>query len=577
MTITITPPPQRNSPARPVPPPQRTHKPNMTPPPRRRAGALAFLLLAPALAALAGALALPAPGRGPAPRPPGPALAAGHGGAAGLPGAPIEQCEERWRTAALDHFGATTGPGGQTSFRQRFFVCRAAWDAAEAEAARPGAPPRPVFLYTGNEADVTLYLNATGLMWELAPEVGALLVFAEHRYYGRSKPFGAATRDHMQWLSSEQALADYATLIAEIRGGEPGAAGAPVVVFGGSYGGMLAAWLRIKYPHAVAGAVAGSAPIWAFGGLEPPYDEESFAAVVTRDATPAAGAAPTCAANIRGAFARLFARAGSAAGRREIAEAFALCDGVAMGTEDDALALAYWAQGAFDYIAMGNFPYASTYLLNGKGTLPEWPMRAACERAGGARAGAELLAGLREAVGLFYNSTGERACFDYTVGANPETDEDGDFWDFQACTEMVMPMRRDGAGPGPRGRGDMFFEQEWDFEAYAAGCKERWGVEPRPAWVVENYGGKDLRAASNIVFSNGGFDPWSTGGVLESPPGGRSLHAVFIPDGAHHLDFMFSHPNDTASVKRARASEREVIRGWIAEAGRAGPGAAASR
>ena len=103
-------------------------------------------------------------------------------------------------------------------------------------------------------------------------------------------------------------------------------------------------------------------------------------------ATPAAGAAPTCAANIRGAFARFFARAGSAAGRREIAEAFALCDGVAMGTEDDALALAYWAQGAFDYIAMGNFPYASTYLLNGKGTLPEWPMRAACERVGGARA-----------------------------------------------------------------------------------------------------------------------------------------------------------------------------------------------
>ena len=40
---------------------------------------------------------------------------------------------------------------------------------------------RTVFFYTGNEADVELYVNATGWMWESAPEFGALLVFVEHR------------------------------------------------------------------------------------------------------------------------------------------------------------------------------------------------------------------------------------------------------------------------------------------------------------------------------------------------------------------------------------------------------------
>lgn len=97
---------------------------------------------------------------------------------------------------------------------------------------------------------VLLYLNATGLMWENAADFGAMLIFAEHRYYGESLPFGDESyeRANMAWLSTEQALADYATLLYQFKE-EEGLRDAPVIGFGGSYGGMLATWGRLKYPH----------------------------------------------------------------------------------------------------------------------------------------------------------------------------------------------------------------------------------------------------------------------------------------------------------------------------------------
>lgn len=57
-------------------------------------------------------------------------------------------------------------------------------------------------------------------MWDIAPEYGAAVVFAEHRFYGKTKPFGNdsfSTIKNLGYLSSEQALADFAELITYLK------------------------------------------------------------------------------------------------------------------------------------------------------------------------------------------------------------------------------------------------------------------------------------------------------------------------------------------------------------------------
>lgn len=57
-------------------------------------------------------------------------------------------------------------------------------------------------------------------MWDLAPELSAAVVFAEHRYYGKTQPFGNksySSASNLGYLSSEQALADFALLIKFLK------------------------------------------------------------------------------------------------------------------------------------------------------------------------------------------------------------------------------------------------------------------------------------------------------------------------------------------------------------------------
>ena len=257
----------------------------------------------------------------------------------------ISKCKELWISQPMDHFGQSDDHRMQkntnTTFMQRYFICSDAWEVNSG----------PVFFYLGNEANVELYLNHTGLMWENRHEFKAMLVFAEHRYFGKTT---ILENENMQFLSSEQALADYATLITFIKGHyfpKQHASTVPVIGFGGSYGGMLASWFRMKYPHMINGAIAASAPILSFAGENPKVDPSAFFRIITQDATSAKGSSPNCANNIRSSWKLLTDMGNTVYGRSRLARIFHLCR--PLKDASDVSALASWAQDAYSSMAMG--------------------------------------------------------------------------------------------------------------------------------------------------------------------------------------------------------------------------------
>eukprot|EP00930_Biecheleria_cincta_P037998 TRINITY_DN26106_c0_g1_i1.p1 TRINITY_DN26106_c0_g1~~TRINITY_DN26106_c0_g1_i1.p1 ORF type:complete len:660 (+),score=60.60 TRINITY_DN26106_c0_g1_i1:58-2037(+) len=279
-----------------------------------------------------------------------------------------------WKTfdQRIDHFGTAKG-----TFKQRYCV----YDKYHADAKAAGFnasadSPGPMFFYCGNESPLEEYVNNTGFMWELGKELHALLVFVEHRYEPLSHPSldGPDSPERcFAYCTTAQALVDYAAVIQYLN---PGGR-MPVTVFGGSYGGMLAGWIRMKYPGVVNGAIAASAPIWQFATTVEKSTLDSPAIQLSRGTTAAGGASDRCFRNLQAAWPLLEQVGNSSIGLTLLSQRLNTCKELT-GPKD----LTSWAQACYFLLAEGNYPYPSTYIPSAVGPgyhpLPAWPMRVAC-------------------------------------------------------------------------------------------------------------------------------------------------------------------------------------------------------
>ncbi|KAL0431451.1 UNVERIFIED_CONTAM: Lysosomal Pro-X carboxypeptidase [Sesamum radiatum] len=245
-------------------------------------------------------------------------------------GAPRYRYETRYFDQNLDHFSFSDLP----RFRQRYLINTEYWAGPD----KLG----PIFLYCGNEGDIEWFAANTGLVWELAPRFRAMIIFPERKFIGtmesqchtgvRKKAYkNASTLAH---LTAEQALADFAVLITELKR-NLSAQACPVVLFGGSYGGMLATWMRLKYPHIAIGALASSAPVLQFEDIVPP---ETFYDIVSNDFR---RESISCFNTIKESWDVIESEGQKTNGLSYLTEAFRICS----------------------YLAMADYPYPADFLM----------------------------------------------------------------------------------------------------------------------------------------------------------------------------------------------------------------------
>eukprot|EP00490_Sorites_sp_Unknown_P026115 CAMPEP_0114697798 /NCGR_PEP_ID=MMETSP0191-20121206/74177_1 /TAXON_ID=126664 /ORGANISM="Sorites sp." /LENGTH=334 /DNA_ID=CAMNT_0001997319 /DNA_START=494 /DNA_END=1499 /DNA_ORIENTATION=+ len=320
------------------------------------------------------------------------------------------------------------------------------------------------------------------------------------------------------------------------------------IVFGGSYPGELAVWLRMKYPHMFDIALGASAPIfYTAGNLVDPY---AYYQIITNAAQKYGDSCVTAV--------KLGYQAIVSSTNKEITQGIPLCselpDDINAGLyELYALLYENWAN-----LGMGNYPPATS------------PMKSICNKISGLKDGltivSTILNGYKTSKGCVDLSSQVPAGKDGTIHCSDltgcGTGYDGESWDYQACSQNIEPF-------ATNNETDMFPVFAWNTTWLDNHCMNRFGIKAteRQFWMEKEFGltqpyfekMKDI--TSYIIFSNGLQDGWSAGGVLKNLS--DTLIAIPIPNGAHHSDMKGPSKDDTQDMIDARKQEMALLKQWL--------------
>lgn len=288
-------------------------------------------------------------------------------------------------------------------------------------------------------------------------------------------PFGdknsSYSKENLVYLTTDEAMMDYVEFLRFIK--KTYCKDCPVIVFGGSFGGMIATWMRMKYPFIVDAAHAASAPIYYYRNRQN-LDLGVFYQIVTKNF---AMHSANCPNVIREGLRRLIEYSGSTTAPISlISSYFNLCKPL-KSYKDIELVIDY-IMDAYSYLAMLNYPYPTSFLKN----LTSWPANSSCIPLANTTTKSDdrdIFNAMRLSIEYYY-SYGQKKCNE--IYEDQTADEDMSGWNILACGDQAMPMNMDGVH-------DMFYPTQFDYDAYTADCKQTFGIEPDYDYVLNHFGG----------------------------------------------------------------------------------------
>jgi len=340
--------------------------------------------------------------------------------------------------------------------------------------------------------------------------------------------------ENLEYLSSQQALADAALFISNFKSLYPKAT--DVIVFGGSYAGNLASWFRLKYPHLASAAVASSAPVLV------ELDMTQYLDAVGLSLTKIAGI--ECDENIKKATLEIQGLLSIESGRMTISKLFQTCDPI--NSEEDV--------ATFMSNLMSIWMEAAQYNTD---LPPKMAMAALCSVMDNDTSQSLLL----KYVSVLRSEIVD-SCLDVSyekmIDALKNESYSGEIgdrqWTYQTCVEFGYFQSTDSQ--------QQPFGNLVPLEYYTNICRDVFGFSwlPRIAESNVNYGGKNPQS-SNVLFVNGGLDPWSSLSITSYIS--ESLMYLVIPDTSHCADMYRTRPNDPTDLVAAQIMIASQIHKWL--------------
>jgi len=413
-----------------------------------------------------------------------------------------------------------------------------------------------VFFMLGGESpiDAKWVCKESYAYMQWAKQYKAAVFQAEHRFFGKSRPFPEQTVENLAWFYPEQILADYNYFISQMNQIYFSGKKMKWVLFGGSYPGSLTAWMRIAYPNASIGGVSSSSAV----NLQ--VDYYGYATNMQKNFK---NYNSTCAFNIQTAFQRIQSMSFSEDGRKQLTQIFNLCNDFPSSDKITPKDLQFFWGNIF-----GEFQGINQYSGDNRDPLTadkNLGIPGACQVMNNLTEGdvVKRVANVIEWVNGLYNESG--ACMpnkysDYIATySSPYYDNSGDIasgrsWMWQCCTYLGYFQTTDG------GHDNEIWGSILPMDFFVDQCIDLFNSSFKLDYTfaqVEKYrqmfGANKNYPGTKCVFPNGSLDPWFSLGLLEGDNViGNEVFATTIDNGAHCSDMYPPRDQDSASLRAAR-------------------------